>query len=54
MFDSDFSVDSYAGDSAGMTLYELNNMVRSLIDSSFTRLYWVRAELSEVRQNRGH
>ena len=54
MFDADFSVDSYAGDSAGMTLYELNNMVRSLIDSSFTRLYWVRAELSEVRQNRGH
>lgn len=35
-------------------MYELNNMVRSLIDSSFTRLYWVRAELSEVRQNRGH
>ena len=54
MLYTDFSVDSLDDRSAGMSLYELNNMVRSLIDSSFSGLYWVRAELSEVRQNRGH
>ena len=33
---------------------ELNNMVSEVIDSSFTHSYWLSAEVSEVRENRGH
>lgn len=36
------------------TLYELNSLVRQAIDKSFTQEFWVMAELSEVRENRGH
>ena len=37
-----------------LTLFELNNMVSEVIDSSFTHSYWLSAEVSEVRENRGH
>ena len=39
---------------AAMTLYELNGMVRSTIESVLADEYWVEAELSEVRESRGH
>ena len=42
-------------DSAAMTLYELNSMVRSLIDGAFHEACRVKAELSEVRVSpKGH
>ena len=34
-----------------LSLYELNNLVRSLIDATFTQTYWLKAELSEVRES---
>lgn len=37
-----------------LTLYELNNIVRRVIDSQMTDEYWVTAELSEARQSAGH
>ncbi len=37
-----------------LTLYELNNLVRSCIEQVIPDTYWVRAELSEVRTSRGH
>lgn len=37
-----------------LTLYELNCMVADTIDATLARSYWVEAELSEVRENRGH
>ena len=38
-----------------LSLYELNNLVRSLIDATFTQTYWLKAELSEVRESEaGH
>lgn len=37
-----------------LTLYELNNLVRRVIDSQMTDQYWVAAELSEARQSAGH
>lgn len=37
-----------------LSLYELNTLVREVIETSFDRLYWVEAELSEVREVRGH
>ena len=37
-----------------LTLYELNNLVRRVIDSQMTDQYWVTAELSEARQSAGH
>lgn len=37
-----------------LTLYELNHLVREVIDISFDRDYWVEAELSEIREVRGH
>lgn len=37
-----------------LTLYELNNLVRRVIDSQMTGQYWVAAELSEARQSAGH
>ena len=36
------------------TLYELNTLVREAIASAMDRDYWVEAELSEVREIRGH
>lgn len=42
-------------DSAAMTLYELNSMVRSLVDGAFRETCRVKAELSEVRVSaKGH
>ena len=38
-----------------LTLYQLNSLVRELVENSFTDSYWVTAELSEVRvAGRGH
>ena len=38
-----------------ISLYELNHLVKELIEGSFTDTYWVTAELSEVRvAGRGH
>ena len=37
-----------------LTLYELNTLVREAIASAMDRDYWVEAELSEVREIRGH
>ena len=37
-----------------LTLYELNSLVRMTIEQSLNREYWVEAELSECRVNRGH
>lgn len=37
-----------------MTLYELNNLVRRSIETLLPGEYWVEAELSEVRESRGH
>ena len=36
------------------TLYELNWLIRTVIESELNREYWVEAELSECRVNRGH
>ena len=37
-----------------LTLLELNYMVNEVFEQSFTRSYWLSAEVSEVRENRGH
>ena len=37
-----------------LSLYELNNIVRGLFNIHLDRRYWLHAELSEVRENRGH
>lgn len=37
-----------------LTLYELNSLVREVVETSFASGYWVEAELSEVREVRGH
>ena len=37
-----------------VTLYELNNLVKEVIESELSNEYWVEAELSECRENRGH
>lgn len=36
------------------SLYELNSLVRITIEEELNREYWVEAELSECRENRGH
>ncbi|MBQ7420942.1 MAG: exodeoxyribonuclease VII large subunit [Prevotella sp.] len=36
------------------TLYELNGLVREAIEGEMNCEYWVEAELSEVRESRGH
>lgn len=36
------------------SLYELNALVRMTIESELSNEYWVEAELSEVRESRGH
>ena len=38
----------------GLSLYELNALVREAIEGEMNREYWVRAELSEIRESRGH
>lgn len=37
-----------------LTLFQLNNLVRQVIELSMTEEYWVTAELSGVHENRGH
>ena len=37
-----------------LTLYELNQLVREVIESEMSNEYWVEAELSECRESRGH
>ena len=37
-----------------MTLFELNQLVRELIECEMPNEYWVEAELSECRESRGH
>ena len=37
-----------------LSLYELNNLVHELFDLHLARTFWLQAELSEVRENRGH
>ena len=39
---------------SALTLFELNALVREVIESTFTTCYWVEVELSEVREVRGH
>lgn len=37
-----------------LSLFELNSLVADVINTTMSRSYWVEAELSEVRENRGH
>ena len=37
-----------------LSLYELNSLVADVINTTMARSYWVEAELSEARENRGH
>lgn len=37
-----------------LSLFELNNLIHNAIDVVMPDEYWVRAELSEVRESRGH
>ncbi|MGI6222840.1 MAG: exodeoxyribonuclease VII large subunit [Prevotella sp.] len=37
-----------------LTLFELNGLVREVIELSLNQSYWVEAEISEVREVRGH
>ena len=37
-----------------LTLYELNELVRETLQTTMPDEYWVEAELSEVREVRGH
>lgn len=37
-----------------LTLYELNHFVRQVLEVNLNESYWLRAELSEVKENRGH
>ncbi len=37
-----------------LTLYELNNLVRGTLEATLSDTYWLTAELSEVRESRGH
>ena len=37
-----------------LTLYELNNLVREVLECEMPDEYWVEAELSECREARGH
>ncbi len=37
-----------------LSLYELNRLVADVIDDTMARSFWVEAELSEARENRGH
>lgn len=37
-----------------LTLYELNSLVREVLELNMNRAFWVMAELSDVRESRGH
>lgn len=53
-----FSNNEWAEDRHGvgkpLRLYELNSLVRQVIDLQMAESYWVVAELSEVREHHGH
>lgn len=38
----------------GLSLFELNSLVRDVLETTLDKDYWVEAELSEVREVRGH
>ena len=40
--------------SPSLSLLELNSLVRQVIEETLSQEYWVEAELSECRENRGH
>ena len=40
--------------SGSLTLFELNSLVRDVLETTLDQDYWVEAELSEVREVRGH
>ena len=42
------------GGGEALSLYELNSLVRNVLETTLERDYWVEAELSEVREVRGH
>jgi exodeoxyribonuclease VII large subunit len=42
------------GTGKALTLYELNRMLRQVVEIDMPDEYWVQAELSEVREVRGH
>ena len=42
------------GSEKSITLFELNRLVRETIECEMPNEYWVEAELSECRENRGH
>ena len=48
-----YDMSRAAGERA-VTLLELNSMVAGLIDTCMPDAYWVEAELSEMREVRGH
>ncbi|MCR5132002.1 MAG: exodeoxyribonuclease VII large subunit [Prevotella sp.] len=55
--DNDFQVDansSSEGAENALTLYELNSLVREVLETTLSKDYWVEAELSEVRESKGH
>ena len=37
-----------------LTLYELNSLVRQVVENTLAQEYWVEAEVSECRENKGH
>ena len=37
-----------------LTLYELNSLVRQVLETELSHEYWVEAELAEARESRGH
>ena len=41
-------------DRVGLSLFELNSLVRDVLETTLDNDYWVEAELSEVREVRGH
>ena len=43
-----------AEEGRGLTLLELNSLVRMTIEQTLDQEYWVEAELSECRESRGH
>ena len=47
-------IKPYTSSTKALTLYELNSIVREAIASTMESDYWVEAELSEVRESRGH
>ena len=42
------------GNESALTLFELNSLVRDVLEATLDRDYWVEAELSEAREVRGH